>query len=459
MVATFRALDQRQRWLYWSCFALGLLWLLSLLARATGTPLDDEIAHVVIARSIWQHPEVALNIWGRVANTLIYAVPSLVGLTGARLASVTMAVLTVLVTTAVAQRLGVKRLYLVALMLWFQPWFNDLSYAAITEVPFSLVMILGMYWWLEGRYEQAAVAFSVLSLIRHEGIAFFGLWVLYMLVTRRWKAALVGWLPIALYNLVYGLALHVPLSELPFAIYFRPNAGTFYGSGSLLNYIPAVIVGVGFAELVWGIYGVLPAIRLGRRAWIFFPFLLYFVIQSVIFWLGLFGSGGYGLFLLPMAPGFALLAALGAEHVLDGLMKAARQNRAQTRQIVIRLWALVVVVPVLFFGLRTRPYEASSILHALSDAAAWLKANPPTTGQVYSSHPWFNYADDLPATQSISYDNLVQPDQIHSGDVFVWDDYYSERLGYTYAVMTDPANHWTVLHTFGNREAVIFQKQ
>src|SRR5690606_34975761 len=58
----------------------------------------------------------------------------------------------------------------------------------------------------------------------------------------------------------------------------------------------------------------------------FYP--AYFALHSVIFWLGLFASGGYYHFLMPLAPGLAIAAVAGANTCLDsGTRWAPRLGR------------------------------------------------------------------------------------------------------------------------------------
>src|SRR5882762_6399528 len=129
----------RYQW-YFTCisFIAGLLWISYLFLNSPGVPVHDEVTHFFMSRDAWHTPELMLDLWGRPINTISYMPFAIFGLKYARLASIIFASLTVLLTIRLAKHLDVDYAFLVPTFLWFQPWFSDLSYACITEVPLSL---------------------------------------------------------------------------------------------------------------------------------------------------------------------------------------------------------------------------------------------------------------------------------------------------------------------------------
>lgn len=68
-----------------AAFLAGLSAAVWMMLQSTGTPQhDDEIKHFLISRDVWSDPKVALSLWGRCLNTLIYAVPAAFGLEAVR---------------------------------------------------------------------------------------------------------------------------------------------------------------------------------------------------------------------------------------------------------------------------------------------------------------------------------------------------------------------------------------
>src|SRR5512141_2437734 len=108
------------RMLYGLVFLAGMGWTIYLCFNSQGTPVQDEIGHYLIAKSAWQYPVVILNLWGRSANTLFYMPAAIGGLQAARLFSIAAAVVTVVLTTSLAKRIGLTWLFLIPAFLFFQ---------------------------------------------------------------------------------------------------------------------------------------------------------------------------------------------------------------------------------------------------------------------------------------------------------------------------------------------------
>ena len=306
------ALASRGSVLYVLTFGMGLIWTVGLWLRSPGVPVQDEIAHVLIARWAWRYPSLLLSVWGRPVNTLVYFVPALGWLPGARLCSIGLSCATVLLATAIASRLGLRRLFLLPLLLWFQPWFGDLSYTAITEVPFMLCLTLACWLALNERLGWAALCFGLLPLIRHEGVALTGLWCGYLVLRRAWRPLLVAFGPLLFYNGLF-FALY---RQWPFAIYLQPRPTTLYGSGGWLYFGAPLLDAVSLPVAGLALLG---CIVLRRRALVLLGYVVYVALQMIIYRFGLYASGGYALFLLPFAPGVAVAASIGLDWLAERL--------------------------------------------------------------------------------------------------------------------------------------------
>jgi hypothetical protein len=430
--------------LYAAVFALGLIWTVQLWLRSPGVPVHDEIAHVLIARWAWRYPALLLDLWGRPVNTLAYLLPALGRLPGARLASIGMACATTLLATGIAARLGLRRLFLVPLLLWFQPWFPELAYTAITEVPFMLCLALACWLWLHQRLGWAALCFGLLPLIRHEGVALLGLWCAFLLLRRSWRSIAAALGPLALYNLLYFAVYRA----WPFTIYLQPQPTTIYGSGGWLHFIEPLMRSVGLPIVALALLG---CALLGRRGLALAFYALYLAVQMAIYRFGLYASGGYELFLLPLAPGFAIAASIALDWLADRLPEPAARPALYKRAL---LAAALVWVVALGVRARPRPLDAEGVV--LEQAAAWLEQNSIDPARIVAMHVWLYYFADLPVTPT----NLSTPhtlDALPPGTVVVWEAHYADRWGLRYAELSDPRQGWRELQRYGD-SAVIFQK-
>jgi len=431
----------------------GLIWILILCCGSPGSPLDDEIAHFNISRSSWAHPAWILDSWGRAVNTLCYMPLTVFGLAGARLISVIFAFATVLCASAVAQRGQVRYYFLVPFFLWFQPWYCGLSYYALTEVPFSFFFILGFYFFVSERLRAASFCFGLLPLIRHEAIAIFGVWLVYLILKRRWGPVLLCVAPLAVYNLVYGIVFAKPA----FLVYVHSNLGNFYGKGSWLYFLKPLFAAAGAPVLAMAFFSIWRLDRL-RELWVvgILLYVVYFFTHVILFHFGLYASGGQVMFLLPLAPILAVAAAAGLEFIEDHnlILNTLQANRRPLSH------ALVIVLSIVSAALlgagvsRYRPL--SDEVRSLKQAADYLHRKGVAVDKVVAKNAWFVYFYDLPIDRR-AVTGLNYLDRLEPGEMLVWDRHYSERRGFLYKYLMDPRHGWRRSADF-NGIAVIFEK-
>lgn len=453
----------KSRGLYWAVFVAGLAFMVSLWARSSGTPVDDEVTHVIAARAVWNYPPLIMDIWMRVANTVLWAVPSLFGINGMRLATVILSAATVLLTTDSAQRLGVRWLFLIPLLLFFQTWYMMLGFPASKSVPFMFYLALGTYYWVQNRYTAASLAFGLLPLSRHEGILLAGLWFVYMLLRREWRTALMVWLPTGLYNLIFLVWLQpATLDGLPFAIYLRPQGSTggYYGSsGSVFYFVPQVIASVGVPVTAFALCGLPALLRQGQKALILIPPIAYFVIHTLIYLFGLFDSGGYVMFLLAMAPAFAILAALGVQ-LLYGLINRFVSN-AQLSAAGRGGFILATAAVVAFVGITTpTPYTRNAFEQNAEKVAGWLHNNNIEPVRVYSTYVWVSMLYDhsvIDRPEKKYVDERVARN-LKPGEVLVWDAKYGVEQKVPLEIFATP--DWRKLAEFGEDRTriIVFER-
>ena len=419
-----------------------------LLSRSPGTPSQDEIAHVVIARHAWHDPHLILDAWGRPVNTLLYLLPSRFGLTGARIGSIMFASVTVLLATLIAREVGLRRLYLIPLLLWFQPWFADLGHFALTEVPFSMILTLAIYAWMKGHRRIAALTFGLLPLVRWEALALIPLGALALLISRRWR--LLGVLAAPLVTFL-GLSVLFGGENMSLREYLATPAGA-YGYGTWGHFFATSSPLIGPPVLLSAAFGSLRAIRDLRVLAISSVWGTYFILQ-VLSWR--FGKGaGYAEFALPVAPGIAVLAALGVESAVASCRRIRLRPIARTLVFAVLVF---VTVATLVAGVRndTHPLDGEAL--AMRDAARWLRVHAPIDPEIISTHAWFQYFYELPFRSR--HTGLRDGGRnVGAGTIMVWDIHYSNRWGYRLEDLMNPRNGWEHLATFRGK-AAIFRKR
>jgi hypothetical protein len=432
--------------------AASLAWMVSLCLRSNGLPVQDEIGHYNLSRQAWYLPELILDQWGRPANTLLYLLPARVSWLAARLLSILISVGGVCITWLVARFWKLQYAWLIPLVLFFQPWYSSLGFTVITEVPFSLLIIAGLYLALKDRGDLASVCFGLLPLIRHEGMLLLGFWVVYLLFYKRFRMVILSLIPYAVYATFFFLIT----GDSSFAIFLDPSPTDFYGRGDWLHYLTITYQQSGRLPLVLSILGIPLFFRNKPKSILLLLYPLYFLLHTVIYRFGLYASGGYDLFLLPLAPGIALGSVAGLEILLGWIQK----NRMVAKWPFIHKPIHVIVlagsaVYMLITGLQIQPHHLTveeSSIGLVSDYLASRHVNPT---RVYSTHQYFIYRYDLP------YQNwLYHPDlsALKAGSMIVWDAHYSERWGVNAETLAATSSDYRILYASDNGLVILFEK-
>ena len=455
-VATENEADvARERVLFRGLNACGVAWTLFVLFRSPGLG-HDPVGHMLVAQAAWNHPELLLDWWGRLGYTLIYLVPSLGGMGASRAWSIVLAIATALLTADVARRCGVRRIWLIPLLLWFQPWYAQISMEATTQVPFGLLLIGGVALWLRERAFAAALAIGSLALVRHEGIALVGLWSGYMILRRQWVAAVAVFLPVGLYN----LACYLVWGGFSFVGYLQPSRQVdvdLYGRGSLFYFVPRVLKWAGIPVVLLSMLALRTLVERREKTAFMLGYAAYFAVHSVLFWRGAYATGGYVSFLEPMAPAFAIAAAIGVE-VLFEWFKAWSGN--EPRRVRAGAVALGVGIVALFGScvvVRFQPVGVQEV--AMREAADWLRNQGVDKSRILYSHVVFAHFYPVPVTPSERWDLQRDLSAAAPGTFVVWDSNFAGLWGLHHEILSDPTGDWELLQTFQDGVGKVFRKK
>jgi len=466
-----------QRNVFWITFALGISWALYRLFTSTGYILDDEATHYIKSRSAWTNPSIFFDGWTRAGRNLIHAPIAVFGLTVTRLFTLFLAAIAIWITAKSAKHIGIKSIWAIPVLMLFQSWFPDLSYSVLTQTPFMIVWILGIYLAQKDRLYLASICFGYLSLIRHEGILLTGLWgiwisfqpggILYNLVKGKVslesiKRDLILAFFTVLAILIYNVANFAYDGSIPFKVYFESNPTDYYGSGPIYHYANMLLPALGIISLPLAIFGAF-YVRKDLPKWslILFTYVSYFVLHSVIFWAGKFASGGYFHFLMPMAPMFALLGAKAFDVIEHKWQKHGNA-------IVLTITALIMVQGVHMIQ-QQGMYQWQAVLAGDQSYQASF-FNPPMTPEqrglnmreailhvekirkdepVSGNHPQIDiHFDNLHTSEAIARD-WGDIKHFAKGTYFIWDQRLSE-LRENHGREKFDNSDWYVIKTWDN---------
>jgi hypothetical protein len=461
----------RYNLIFWIVLLLGAAWLVYLGSQSRGTPLHDEISHYLISRAAWSDPLYILDVWGRPGNTLFYLLPSAISVGARRWWALAACILIALITARTAAKLGLRHLWLVPLAFWLQPWVVQLGYTSITQIPFMLALTLGIDQWVSGRRGWASLCFGMLPLIRHEGLALTLVWAGFLVIEwllRRKDLRLpllpifIAALPMLVWNVLFLLAYGRFASGN--LVNLRPT--DIYGSGDWLHFVMPMFASVGLVILIFSGLGLFRLARERRSALIYIlPAVLYFITHTLIYRYGLFASGGYVLFLLPMAPTYALLAALAGECVPDWIERLEGRWLQGQRRRFVKLAAVGVLfgAALLYAGVTVaavRPWLRQPNEVAMEEAAQWFVDQNTLDAPVYSSHVWFWWVYTGSGLMRIPDGGLgLTADDVPMGSYWLWDRNYGDLNAIALEALRAPHSGFVEIARFANDEGVLFRRE
>ncbi len=449
-----------------------------------GVHHDDDLTHYLMARwSAW-YPSYLLHIWGRPGLTVPLAAVSWIGdrETGwhaARLLSAVVTAASALIAARVARRLDVRPEWLVVVVCYLQPLAALLGFTTLTENFAALYLIAAVALFYAGRPFVASAIFSLILVTRHEAAVLVPLWWIALFTKpTKWSqgataAALSLWAPV-----VHNVLFFAVFREWPLRIFFQANGSTQYTATTLWAYVPDALLAVTPAIAGFAFIGVVAMLR-RRRFLIPAVAIVFFLTQVIIKWLGVYASGGYGRFMVVIAPFVAILAVAGIDDLRSRLREHRRMivpamlfatiwlvgwiafedERLERKQIWSdeSLWLLrgtVAAILVLLIAhqamvrsgrgrwatrafavvlLTTCLIQCACIVHPLrlgpqvelvQRSVAWLEQRGLADSPFFATNPWFAYFLDL-AENPRAHKDATLLASMPVGTIFVWDSTYS----------------------------------
>lgn len=345
------------------------------IASPQGLHHFDDLTHYLYARWAWTWPGYLLDHWGRPGFTVLYFPAAGMGWTACRLLSATLSAITAGLTFLLARQMNLNRPWLAVLALWIQPLFFALAQTTLTETPLAFYLTLALLLASRGRWAMSSAVLSVALVTRHEAVLFLPIWLYF---ARRAGAPIVRLIPVLWAPVVVNVAAwHFGMTTI-IELYLRPKPSSQYGSDTFVAFLarslhafgPAVsaLAFAGVLSVGYGIFsrrrkGTLqsdrtsPAVRdaigdaeNGRKSTTFSLCPLattvlvascltaYIAAQTVIRMFGLFDSGGYARFLVPVGPCAALMATLTWNAVTSESFDLRRRFAMLTALAMTILW-------------------------------------------------------------------------------------------------------------------------
>jgi len=195
----------------------------------------DNISHYRIARYAWKYPPLFLDLWGKPVYTAFVFPFALFGIQAARLFNAIAGLAAVFFTIRAMRAMGEKDNLITIAFIAFSPVYFLVMQSCLTEVLFSLVLMLSFWMFFEEKYCRAALVLSFLPFVRSEGYIFFPLFATALALAREYRAIPL----LAAGSLFYTLAGYPHFRDWLWVIHHWPYAmdNSLYGSGSLFHFV------------------------------------------------------------------------------------------------------------------------------------------------------------------------------------------------------------------------------
>jgi hypothetical protein len=423
----------------------------------------DTFQHYLISRYAFNHPHLFLDHWGKPVFTLVYAIPSQLGYTAAKIFTVLLGLTAAWITYRIARNLHFVKPGISMILVLFAPMFFVHLNSCMTEILFAFWISLSIWFWLNGKWMAGAIWLSFLPFVRTEGFILIPVMAIWPLINRKWLVLVLLSTGTVMYSLIGGMFCHHDFlwifNKNPYAL-----NNVLYGSGEWLHFIKAnkVIWGIPFSlalafGLAYLIYKATTEFKKERAflLLVVLPFIVFLGFHSAAWAMGKFASNGELRVLVSVMPLAALIAHYGLHGVLKKMNSPVIQNA-----VAILMMSIVVITP---FQLYHIPFESTAQQKLIHDAIEF--AEPRLNG-----HKIHFFDAQVPIELNLDpFDfnicseccaNPQRPEEgMKSNDLVIWDGHFAPMEGNCSAENFDQNVHFILLKEFvPEKEIRMFDK-
>ena len=290
---------------------------------------QDSAYHYLFSRWAAIHPFYFVSVWARPLFTLIYFFPSQLGYPAAKLMTVGIGLATAWQGFRLAEQVKLRRAELIVPLLWLQPAFFALSSEVMTEMLFALLFVIALRLHLAGRIIAGMLVASLLILVRPEGFFIGVLWGFWILDFGFWigrakdqnkpyqkfAIRILQCLLLGSGMVFWWLAALVITGDKLWIVHNWPPDwqidGKANGTGPVWWYAAQLPLIVGVPLVAPFLVGLWKLLRRRELGFATSSFLTLFLLHSLMFAGGWFGSAGYARYFVCIAPVTALISLTG----------------------------------------------------------------------------------------------------------------------------------------------------
>ena len=399
----------------------------------------DDIGHYRYSRYAFQYPHFLLYHWGKPFFTALSSPFAQFGFNGIRIFNVLAGTAAAYFTYRTALLLKIKQPVITIFLVVSSPLYTVLMLSGMTEILFSLVLILTIFLFYKKQYIWSALLLSFLPFVRTEAVVILPVFMLAYGWEKQWKA-----IPFLFFGFVfYSIAGSFYYDDLFWVINTMPYGGDakdIYGSGELLHYVRASKFTFGLAltflmlaGLVAWFLGPFTKPTKSGKEWlmemlvVYVPFMVYFAAHSYVWWKGMGNSVGMIRVIVAIVPSVALLGALGWSRIMELIPVPKIVKQGVTALFCIYL----VTIPHRTYQI---PVPLVGTQRLVKEASVWMRNSEYFENRIFYYNPFFthfmrlNPYDEVRSHQFVH--NREHPEKkITEGEVVIWDAHFSPNEG------------------------------
>ena len=397
----------------------------------------DNIAHFRISKYAFSYPHLFLDHWGKPLFTLLSSPFSQFGFNGLRFFNVITGILAAYLSFRVAHELKMKNPIIVVFFVIFSPLFFRLFFSGLTEILFSFVLILAVFFFIRKKFLFSTLVISFLPFVRTEGVIFFILWMVLLGFNKKWKNIPLLFSGTLIYSLIgwsYYRDILWVFHEMPYT-----GAGNIYGHGELLHFVNTADHIIGIPLIILFLFGLASYVRsfiknefktekqVNEVFLVFGGVAIYFVAHSYVWWKGIGGSLGLVRVMACIIPLAVIIAARGANLLTEILPKR------KIVQFLLPVFLVIIVTLTTIFGVKI-PMKAGRQEKVLIKAAEWVKGSEFIHSKIYYYDLYFLHRLGVdPYNQEKCFEKLPDNEfpgkNIPAGSIVQWDAHYGPNEG------------------------------
>lgn len=425
-----------------SLLALGIFLYFSRTSAGAAGGMDS-YEHYLIARYSWNYPHLLLDQWGKPLYTIIASPFAQLGFQGVVVLNILLLIATSWVSLFAARALKMKNSWLAFVAVIASPIFIDNTISGLTEPLNALMLALVILLFAKEKEMSAALISGFLPYARSEGYVILAVIGLYLLLYKRnYRATALLFVGSLVFNCLGWWLDHSPneagdpfwvITHNPY-LNFELSGRNICGRGPLLHYVKisnyifgrALLIMIAIAAFL------IPVnfLRKGKKSdrqieQVFFfgwgIFCLYFVIHSVIWYLGMMGSCGLQRVMIVIIPSSAIMVV----YVFNQFTRLVNDKRMLVNGIGLIILPAVILEPF-NYGKDKYPLPISKEQVLFLELADWYQQQDFSDRTVYFFYPWLNVLLDIDPYDSERFIKLWSFDESWAphGSILIWDGHF-----------------------------------